>query len=248
METSIHDYVEVPQEVIDFSKLVSPYKTPSKRTKGAEESEGQRRGEPDFIDTVATIMLWIELVKARLPATYILTANSGDETDIRIQKKGSSRCIDLNIKGTKANVPHHSKAEEYGNLAVKAEELGVLLKRIGDSKFAPHSAAVKIEERNGRMWAVGDMEERLPDLFIKVFVHLSPGQCDQDTSSKPHVHFVSWLNTEGDKFKNHINTFNENIAKGLPSIIPGIKHPGLWISSNGCNKFESLLTYLESHL
>ena len=103
--------IRIGSSLLIFGEEVSKYKTPCIRTRGANEAHNQQRGEPDWIDTVATLMLWRELVLAGIPVTYLLTANGGDETDLRVQVKGDPYFIDINVKGTKASVPTGTEPE-----------------------------------------------------------------------------------------------------------------------------------------
>ncbi|MBU2769302.1 hypothetical protein HAP94_24875 [Acidithiobacillus ferrivorans] len=240
--------VYIPGTVLRFGQQASKYKTPCIRTRGATEAPNQLRGEPDWIDTVATLMLWRELVLAGMPVTYLLTANGGDETDLRVQVKGDPYFIDINVKGTKASVPAHSNAAAYGNLPLKCEELGLTLTRIDKTNYKPHQEGVRIELRDGVPWAIADNAERLADIYIKIFVHAAPltdEHCAKDVS---HIHFTNWLPVEGKDFAAQLKLLNESIAAGTPPKIPGINHPGMWIQSRNCRPYEDLFAYLEKIL
>lgn len=235
--------VSIPNHVLAFARDFSLYKTPARRTRGAQEAGNQQRGEPDWIDTVATLMLWQELVRADIPTTFFLTANTGDETDLRVQRKGSDTFIDINVKGTKTSVPEDTTPAQYGNLPLKHEELGLDLPRQGGG-YAPHPNPVRLVERDGRPWAVADHTERLADLYLKVFVHTG----DAAEGQGDHVHLTNWLPVAGADFQAQITALNTKIAKGRPDIIPGIWHPGIWAPSAECRPYLELFTYLEQVL
>jgi len=239
--------VFIPKSVLKFAQEASVYKTPCIRTRGAGEAANQPRGEPDWIDTVATLMLWRELVIAGMPVTYMLTANGGDETDLRVQVKGDPHFIDINVKGTKANVPKTTEPAAYGNLAIKCEELGLALIKNGHG-YLPHPIQVNIELRENRSWAVADKAERLADIYIKIFVHTEPLSAEHQQNEKMHVHFTNWLPVSGGDFAAQLLKLNSEIAAGNPPVIPGINHPGMWIVSTKCRPYEQLFEYLESQL
>lgn len=210
-------------------------------------------------------MLWRECANADLPTTYMLTAKSGDETDIRIQRKGSKRFVDINVKATKATIPYRSTSSEYGNVAVKAEELGVSLSsgKIVSADFRP----VQLADRAGALWAISSDQVRLPEIFIKVFVHLVEDkawhadglqkanvECNQEGKSarkgnpENHVHFCNWIHTGSAEFRTSVDSFNSCVMSNRTPLIPGIQHPGLWIDSQSSRRYSDLLPFLKEFI
>ena len=238
------DYVskKFTKSILDFCKKTSKYKTPKIRTSGAEESGNQSRGEADWIDSVATIMLWRELASAGIPVTYYLTANGGDEPDLRVQYKGNDSYIDINVKGTKALIPNNNTPSQYGNVAIKQEELGLKLKKF-DGSYEKQSQEVFIECIDGKFWAVTDKKIRLADIYIKVFVHEIP--CEENDASAGVVYLTNWIYVGSNEFSERVDQFNRKMVDGKPEIIPGINHPGLWIPSNWTHRFPDFLLFLE---
>lgn len=233
-----------PASVLEFSKQFSTFKTPKDRTDGATETNKQIRGEPDWLDTAATLMLWRELVKAGLPATYHLTANTGDVTDIRVQDKGSHFYVDINVKGTKSEVKAYTTPAAYGNVPVKHGEIGVAWPRKPEHQT---TAAVTVRrQEDGRVYAFGDEHVVLPDIYIKIFVHETPTH-PRDLS-RPHVHFCAWIATDSAAFGQEVAAFVDTVNAGQPTEIWGIKHPGLWMPSGVCRPFGQLIEHLEAQL
>lgn len=209
-------------------------------------------------------MLWRECANADLPTTYMLTARSGDETDIRIQKKGSERFIDINVKATKAPIARSLTSSEYGNVAVKAEELGVSFR---SGKFlAANFRPVQIEDRAGAFWAISSDQVRLPEIFIKIFVHLvednawhadglekaneecnREGQSARCSNPENHVHFCNWIYTGSAEFRACVNLFNAGVMSNETPLIPGIQHPGLWIDSKSSKRYSELIPFLKNY-
>lgn len=231
--------VRVPDYLLLSAKDLSTGKTPHRRTSGATESSSQLRGEPDVLDTIASIMLWREISALGLPVTIEITANSGDKSDLRVQSKGSENGILINVKATKADIPKHYTSDTYGNVAVKIEELG--------AKNATWNInPVYLDFRDADTYARSDKEIKLPHIFIKVFVRGYNHNDVNPTGNKCNVTFSNWIATNSEEFSSFLRVFNKSISSGRVHKIPGINHPGLWIPPEYTKRYSELPSYLES--
>jgi hypothetical protein len=260
----------IPDYVLAFAKDFSRFKTPEVRTKGAVESANQSRGEPDWIDTVATLMLWHVLARGSLPVTIFITANSGDITDLRVQRKGSPQFIDINVKATKTPVREGVVPCDYGNVPVKQEELSVDVPglevdgslRSSEGKCSPTEMTRKIEVRSdGQNYVIDETGRALTQIahiFMKVFVHevsLNPTclpkshvHLNPTCLPESHVHFCNWIASDSSEFRESLDAFLDSIRKGRPQLIQGICHPGLWIPSSRTHPATDLWAYLNERV
>jgi hypothetical protein len=113
--------VYLPDGLEAFAREFSQYKTPAARTQGWVEQDGEVRGEGDVMDTVGTLMLWRHLVAVGIPATYHLTANAGDETDLRVFTSTGS--LDINVKTSKWQPYNDGVLPARGFIGIKEVEL-----------------------------------------------------------------------------------------------------------------------------
>jgi len=114
--------------LLDFAQEFSGAKTPAFRTKGFKGT--RPLGEVDVDDTVGTLMAWRYLAASlrgargtpRQRVTYYLTANGGDETDLRIDIRGG--CVDINVKTSKTfDIAGHRSMEDKAHIFIKEEEV-----------------------------------------------------------------------------------------------------------------------------
>jgi len=115
--------VYVPEHFISTAKCLSKGKTPSIRTKGFKEQEGQERGIGDMLDTVGCFVMFQYLVSLKIPCEYHLTALMGDATDLSMVVKKLTKT--LNIK-TSAWQPKDDQPEKHCHLAIKESEFDKL--------------------------------------------------------------------------------------------------------------------------
>lgn len=112
--------IDLPDGLFDFASEFSRYKTPDVRTQGWEEEADEDRGQIDIQDTIGTLMLWRFLAEQGIHCTYLLTANGGDETDIRVHQ--SNRNLDINVKTSAWQPDDDSSLPALGCIAVKTLE------------------------------------------------------------------------------------------------------------------------------
>ena len=261
----------VPPYVLDFAHEFSKPRTPDRRSQGAQETKRQTRGEVDVLDTVASLMTWRLLTQRDLPVTFFLTARTGDETDLRVQRKGSDSYLDVNVKATKSPLPNSREDDlcDDGYLAVKTEELGIGLddvrkewETVGDRR-RPYllceskdlTLTVEVDESgpflprpNGGRWP-------LADAYVKVFVHLSEQDADRlgytleggthrSCPAETHVHYCRWASPDQEGFRREFQAYLASVALGRPTMIWGIDHPGLWMAPRYTRPFDELIEFL----
>ena len=265
----------VPPFVLDFAREFSKPRTPDARSQGAQETARQTRGEVDVLDTVATLMLWRLFAGRDLPVTFFLTAGTGDETDLRAQRKGSGAAVDINVKATKSPLPTSREGDlcDDGYLAVKNEELGIGLgdvqkewETVGGRRrpyltCEPKRVLLSVETDgagpfiptpDGGRWP-------LPDVFVKVFVHLSRQDAERlgyaagagshrGCPAETHVHYCRWISPSDPVFQARLDGHLESIAEGRPTMIWGIDHPGLWLAPPFTRPFEDLAGFVRERL
>jgi hypothetical protein len=89
--------VIIPTPLLITAQEFSKFKTPTKRTAGFSEQEGQKRGVGDLVDTVASMMLTHYLGSHNIPCKYQLALWQGDTFDIEVN---TSVTRTINVKGS----------------------------------------------------------------------------------------------------------------------------------------------------
>ena len=111
----------LPDGLLPFAAEFSRFKTPAERTDGYDEPLGMERGAGDVLDTVGTLMLWHHLAGLGVQVTYILTANEGDEGDLRATTPNGPVTVNVKTSGYDGwrndppDVPYHI-AVKHGEL------------------------------------------------------------------------------------------------------------------------------------
>jgi hypothetical protein len=89
--------VIIPTALLVIAQEFSKFKTPLKRTAGFSEQKGQKRGDGDLVDTIASMSLTHYLGAHQIPCKYQLALWQGDNFDIEIN---TSVTRTVNVKGS----------------------------------------------------------------------------------------------------------------------------------------------------
>lgn len=107
---------DIPAQILEFAKHISPSLTPHNRASGWSELETETRGTGDLMDLVGSLYIFDKISKQGKVCRMNITCGVGDEFDLEILVGGEFK--KLNIK-TSSYAPFKSGL----NLIVKKEEV-----------------------------------------------------------------------------------------------------------------------------